>query len=146
VIKNWWLGDGFGTKVEDMIAANVLGGGITGMTVNGSFHNGPLTTIRYCGMFGLFFFYVLTISCAVTAVRCVRRARGTSLQPVAIFLAIQMVWIPVHFTFVFGAYNVDMPQQIMLAGFLRLLIRMIEERQPTLRASAPATQIPATSI
>src|SRR5436309_122524 len=50
------LGDGFGTKIEDMRAAQMQNSGLVGMTVYGAFHNGPLTTIRYCGIIGLAFF------------------------------------------------------------------------------------------
>ena len=45
----------------------------------------------------------------------------------AIFLLIRLVYIPGLSSFVFGAHNLDMPQQIMLAGLLRLLVRMLDE-------------------
>jgi hypothetical protein len=127
-ISNWWIGDGFGTRVEDLTAEEVRSSSLGMMTTLGSFHNGPLTTIRYCGVFGLILYYALAIGCAVSAVKCVRRASGSALQPLAIFLAAQLIWIPIHFTLIFGAYNVDMPQLIMLAGFVRLLMRMLEEQ------------------
>jgi hypothetical protein len=130
VINNWWIGDGFGGKVSDLLAARSDTTGMAMQTVSGAFHNGPLTTIRYCGIIGLVLFYVLAITCAVLAVRCARRARGTPLQPAAIYLGIQLVWIPANFTLVFGAYNVDMPQQIMWAGFLLLLVRALDSMQP----------------
>ena len=142
VIKNWWVGDGFGTKVEDLVSQEAGKSGLVGMTTLGSFHSGPLTTIRYCGIFGLILFYVFMITCAVVSVRCVRQARGTMLQPLAIFLAIQLVWIPVNFTLVFGAYNVDMPQQIFLAGLLRLLIRMFDTERSGVARAPVTTTIP----
>ena len=142
IIKNWWVGDGFGTRLEDVASVEAGKSGLVGMTTLGSFHSGPLTTIRYCGIFGLILFYVLTITCAVVAVRCVRQAQGTILLPLAVFLAIQFVWIPFHFTLVFGAYNVDMPQQIFLAGLLRLLIRMLDTYKPSAGRTPTGTAIP----
>ncbi len=150
-INNWWIGDGFGTRVQDLTSEDVRSSTLGMMTTLGAFHNGPLTTIRYCGVFGLILYYVMAIGCAVSAVRCARRAQGTALQPLAIFLAAQLVWAPIHFTLIFGAYNIEMPQLIMLAGFVRLLIRMLDEQPavnaipavvtphvPLRRASAPA--------
>jgi hypothetical protein len=127
VIKNWWVGDGFGASVQDVALAFEQKEGFGALEVGGSFHNGPLTTIRYVGLAGLFLFYVLAITSAVQACHCVRKCKGTLLQPVALFLAMQLVWFPIHFTLIFGAYNVDMPQMIFLVALLRLVMRMADD-------------------
>ena len=99
--------------------------------IRGMFHNGPLTTIRYAGVVGLVLFYALMIGAAVSSVKCVRRCRGTPLLPVAIFLAVQLIWTPVHFTFIYGAYDSQVPEHLFLIGLLTLVWRMSERRPPS---------------
>jgi hypothetical protein len=138
-IKNWWVGDGFGVSESDY---SLIAGGRVGFEesadVTGSFHNGPLTTIRCVGMVGLIPFYVLMIAAAVSSVRCVRRCRGTPLLPVAIFLAIQLVWTPVSFTFVFGSYADQLPEYLFLIGLLTLVSRMSERPPPSTEPTVAA--------
>ncbi|NQU10433.1 O-antigen ligase family protein, partial [bacterium] len=98
VIGNWWLGDGFGFSREDHALVKYSGDFMENTTLTGSFHNGPLTTIRAAGVVGLVLFYGLMITGAVYAVRLVRDCQGTPLALVAVFLAIQQVWAPIHFT------------------------------------------------
>ena len=111
-IRNWWIGDGFGFHETDY---NLMKGGRMsfeeGATLTGALHSGPLTTIRYAGLVGLVLFYALMITAAVSAVKCVRRCRGTPLLPVAIFLAVQLIWEPLAFTFIFGGYDAQVPEQ-----------------------------------
>ncbi len=140
VIKNWWLGDGFGASLSELSSLDVRRSSEESVMVSGSFHNGPLTTIRYAGIFGLILFYTLMITSAVAAVRHVRLCRNSPLLPVAIYLAIQLIWFPVHFTLVFGSYNADFPQQIFLAGLLRLVIRLTSESTSPSSALTPASQ------
>jgi hypothetical protein len=92
--------------------------------VTGALHSGPLTAVRYVGAVGLVLLYGLMIVSAVYACRCVRRCKGTLLQPVTIYLAIQLIWIPINYTFIFAAYNVDMPQLVFHVALLRLVMRM----------------------
>lgn len=126
LITDWWFGDGFGASAMDVALAAQHGAGETAF-VTGALHSGPLTAVRYVGVVGLVLLYVLMIVSAVYACRCVRRCKGTLLQPVAIYLAIQLVWIPIGYTLIFGAYDVDMPQQIFLVGLLRLVMRMADD-------------------
>ena len=95
--------------------------------LTGSFHSGPLTTIRYVGVCGLAFLYLLSVSAAFYSYRSVEQCRGTPLFPVAIFFAIQLIWGPIHYAFVFGAYDVYLPDLIFQVACLRLLIRMSDE-------------------
>ena len=127
-IKNWWLGDGFVGSVNDYELLRGPGHFAEFATLSGAFHNGPLTTIHYAGVVGLVLFYSLMIAAAIQSVKCVQRCRGTPLLPVAIFLAIQLVWIPIHYTFAFGAFNVQLPEHIFLIGLLLLVWRMSEAK------------------
>ncbi|HXI84190.1 MAG TPA: O-antigen ligase family protein [Verrucomicrobiae bacterium] len=145
-IKDWWLGDGFGANLEDAIATYRGGHGSykDWVILSGSFHSGPLTTIRYVGICGLVFLYLLTISAAFYSYRCVNECRGTPLFPVAIYFAIQLIWGPVHYTFVFGGYDGFMPELLFYVGCLRLLFRMSDElKQNAVAETRPA---PAQSL
>ena len=126
LIKDWWFGDGFGASATDVMLASRAGTGELAF-VTGGLHSGPLTAIRYVGVGGLVLLYVLMISSAVIACRYVRRAKGTLLYPVAIYVAIQLIWYPINYTLIFGAYDSDLPQIILLVGLLRLLMRMADE-------------------
>jgi len=99
--------------------------------ITGSFHSGPLTTIRCVGIIGLIPYYALVIAAAVSSVKCVRRCYRTPLLPVAIFLAIRLVWEPLHFTFIYGSYADQLPEDIFLIGLLTLVWRMSERQPPS---------------
>ena len=47
--------------------------------------------------------------------------------PVAIYFAIQLIWGPISYTFVFGGYDGYMPELLFYVACLRLLIRMSDE-------------------
>jgi hypothetical protein len=127
LIHDWWLGDGIGVSERDY-AISVSQGMTVNMfdwfTITGTYHNGPLTTIRYAGILELVLFYAYMIAAAIYSVKCVDRCRGSPLFPVAVFLAIQLLWTPVHFTFVFGDFSDQISRQIFLVGLLLLLWRM----------------------
>jgi O-antigen ligase/polysaccharide polymerase Wzy-like membrane protein len=129
LIKDWWLGDGFGANLEDFIATYQGGRGQYSdlIVLTGSFHSGPLTAIRYVGICGLAMLYLLSISAAFYSYRCVKECRGTILLPVAIYFAIQLIWGPIHYTFVFGAYEIYLPELIFQVACVRLLFRLSDE-------------------
>ena len=144
LIKDWWFGDGFGADVQDLIAT-FKGGNYTEFVVlTGAFHSGPLTAIRYVGIFGLALFYLLSISAAFYSYRCVNECRGTPLFPVAIYFAIQLIWGPVHYTLVFGGYDGYMPELLFYVACLRLLFRMSDELKQ--KAVAKARPAPSQSL
>jgi hypothetical protein len=74
------------------------------------------------------FFYALLIGAAVDAVRCVRRSRRTPLFPLAVLLSSWLVWLPFHYSLIFGSFEVQLPELVMMAGLLRLLIRMLDKQ------------------
>jgi hypothetical protein len=137
-IKNWWTGDGFGVAENDFNLLAYSGRTFDWFTITGTYHNGPLTTIRYAGLIGLVLYYAWTITAAVYSVKCLGRCRGSPLFPVAVFLAIQLVWKPVHYTFVYGSYESDVTQMLLLTGLLVLTLDMAERHPPSL--AAPPTE------
>lgn len=150
LIKDWWFGDGFGANLEDFVATYQAGRGQYSdlIVLTGSFHSGPLTAIRYVGICGLALLYLLAISTAFYSYRCVKECRGTILFPVAIFFAIQLIWGPIHYTFVFGAYEIYLPELIFQIACLRLLFRVSDElKQKTVTKTrlAPARSLATVS-
>ena len=113
---------------------SIIGGRVNfeqGADITGALHNGPLTTIRYAGVGGLVLFYALMIAGAVSSVKCVRRCRGTPLFPVSLFLAMQLVWTPIQYTFLFGGYDAQFPEQLFLTALLTLVRRMSDRPPPS---------------
>jgi hypothetical protein len=137
-IKNWWIGDGFGMSETDF---TLIAGGQVGFEesaeISGALHNGPLTAIHYAGIVGLIGLYALMIAAAIQSTRCVRRCRGTPLFPVAVFLATQLIWIPIHYAFIFGAYDLQLNDTIFLVAVLSLVGRMSERPPPSAAPAAP---------
>jgi hypothetical protein len=129
LIGNWWFGDGIGIRAAEMISVD------EGSRFNyfesvlfyGAYHNGPLGVIRSIGIVGLLLLYALMFCGCIHANRCLRRCQGTPLEFLAMFIAIPILWYPIHFTLVFGGFESDMPQVIFQTGLLLLLIRMMNE-------------------
>jgi len=143
-IKDWWFGDGFGANLQDAIATYKGGSNREFIILSGGYHSGPLTTIRYVGICGMVFFYLLSISAAFYSYRCVNECRGTPLFPVAIYFAIQLIWGPISYTFVFGGYDGYMPELLFYVACLRLLFRMSDELKP--RTIAKTRLAPVQSL
>jgi hypothetical protein len=144
VIKDWAFGDGMGMAEKDFESLSSQTTFFEWFTITGGFHNGPLTTIRFAGIIGLVLIYTYSISAAIYAVKCVRLCRGTSLEPAAVFLAMQLIWFPVDFTFVFGAYDLELPNQIFLVALLMLLMRMAPQARAAAAAAVPRAAQPMT--
>jgi len=136
-IKNWWVGDGFGVSQQDFELMAFRGNTFDFFTVTGTYHNGPLTTIRYAGVIGLVLFYLLMIIAAVYAVKCAIRFRGTPLFPLAVFLAIRLVWGPFHFTLIYGSFDTDFPDMMFMVSLLCLATRMSKQHPSPV---APVTE------
>ncbi|MGD0060338.1 MAG: O-antigen ligase family protein [Verrucomicrobiia bacterium] len=141
-IKNWWIGDGFGLTEKDY--ATISSGKAAfedAATLTGSFHSGPLTAIRNVGVVGLILFYALMIVAAVYSVKCIHRCRGTPLLPVAIFLAIQLVWSPIHFALVFGSYDLQVTEHLFMVGLLSVVWYMSEHTPPSTASALTAQNL-----
>jgi hypothetical protein len=127
-IKDPWLGDGIGYTAKSLETVGGSGGMTADVAFSGAYHNGPLTTMHCVGVVGTVFFYALLIGAAVDAVRCVRRSRRTPLFPLAVLLSSWLVWLPFHYSLIFGSFEVQLPELVMMAGLLRLLIRMLDKQ------------------
>jgi hypothetical protein len=128
LIKDWWFGDGFGANLEDALAAYYTARSYKDfIIISGAYHSGPLTTVRYAGVCGLLLLYLLSITAAFYSFKCVNECRGTPLLPVAIYFAIQLIWGPVHYAFVFGGYDSYLPDLLFQVACLRLVLLMCKQ-------------------
>ncbi len=132
IIKDKIWGQGFGISIEDMniIASALLSGQQGGMFIGGSdrenfmltgsFHNGPVSAIRYVGAVGFALFLPLMFYVALAAWRLCRRASGTPLFPFALFIGIPMIYEPFNYIFVFGGFDGALAQALYWAGLLNM--------------------------
>ena len=129
-IKNKLLGDGFGfdRAAMNLIADEMQGGaGFVGGSrheahmIRGSFHSGPLSSIRFVGVIGLVLILCLMASVFRLALITVFKARGTPYFPIALFIGIPFLWLPFHFIFIFGAYDNALKELLLGIAMLNII-------------------------
>jgi hypothetical protein len=142
ILRDRVWGQGFGLTIEDMnlISASLLAGqGGASMLggsdrenfmITGSFHSGPLSTIKYIGVVGLTLYYFLMCYMAVLAWRLCGRAQGTNAFTLALFVGIPLIYEPFNFVIVFGALDSNYPQLLFWAGLLNMTQRYLESLKP----------------
>jgi hypothetical protein len=131
-IKNKILGDGFGfdRAAMNLIADQMQGGaGFVGGTrheahmIRGSFHSGPLSSIRFVGVVGLVLILCLMGVVFRLALITAFKARGTPYFPLALFVGIPFLWLPFHFIFIFGAFDNALKDLIIGIGMLNIIYK-----------------------
>jgi hypothetical protein len=142
ILKNKVWGTGFGLSIDDMSliaasmmagqgGANLLGGSDREQfMITGTFHSGPLSTIKYIGVVGLVLYYLLMCYMAVLAWQLCKRARGTKAFPLVLFVAIPIIYEPFNFVVVFGALEGSYPQTLFWAGLLNMARRYTDAHPP----------------
>lgn len=142
-IKNKILGDGFGFSAYELrIQMSALTGGLgyiggesgEAQMVTGAYHSGPLSAIRFVGVVGFLFYMILVTYLAYYAWKLVGKARETPLFPLAIFIAIPVIYKPFDYVFIFGGFDSSMPETLFYAGMLKLVTNSLatyraEEKQ-----------------
>jgi hypothetical protein len=150
ILRDKIWGQGFGLSIDDMnlIAAslmagqggqNLLGGSDReSFMITGSFHSGPLSTIKYIGVVGLALYYPLMCYMAVLAWRTCRRARGTKAFSLALFVGIPIIYEPFNFVVIFGGLDGNYSQLLFWAGLLNMTKRYVESAGQ-IGSKSPAT-------
>jgi hypothetical protein len=141
IIRNKLLGDGFGFSALEwnIIRDQTFGlgqGFIGGMAqeawiVKGSFHSGPISSIRFVGYVGLALFIWLQLYFLFYVLKLVPRALNTGFMSLAIYVGIWSVYTPFEFVFIYGAYDMDVASMISYAGLARLLENSLDSDSPT---------------
>jgi hypothetical protein len=126
-VHNKLMGDGFGFNRAELQAierqAYASGGGMEqeDFMLIGAFHNGPLSAIRFVGAVGLLLYYALLIYSAVYGWCLIRASKGSDFYPLALFISLVVIWEPLNYTFVFGAYDSALPNTIFAVAMLKLI-------------------------
>jgi len=131
-IKNKILGDGFGVsqKALDDVAAHPENNE-EGQLIAGGFHSGPLSAVRFVGIVGMIFYYVLIIYLAYRAAKLIRECEGTPYYSLALFFGVPIFFEPFFYTFVFGGYDSDLPQTILSVGMVKLIHESVKDYKKT---------------
>jgi len=142
ILRDRVWGQGFGLSIDDMnlIAssltageggASLLGGSDReNFMITGSFHNGPLSTIKYVGIVGLVIYLPLLFYMAIIAWRLCQKALGTKAFPVSLFVGIPIIYEPFNFVFIFGGFDGSLTQSLFWAGLLNMTQRYVEKCEP----------------
>jgi hypothetical protein len=143
ILRDRAWGQGFGLSIDDMnlIASSLLsgqgGGSLLGgsdrenFMITGSFHNGPLSAIKYIGIVGLCLYYPLMCYMAWLAWRVCIQARGTKAFSLALFMGIPIIYEPFNFVFIFGGLDSNYPQLLFWAGLLNMTQRYVDSLEET---------------
>ena len=142
ILRDKVWGTGFGLSIDDMnlIAASMLAGqggaNFLGgsdreqFMITGTFHSGPLSSIKYIGVVGLVLYYILMCYMAFLAWKLCKRARGTKAFTLSLFVAIPIIYEPFNFVVVFGALEGSYPQTLFWAGLLNMTRRYTDANIP----------------
>jgi hypothetical protein len=95
------------------------------MLINGSYHSGPVHTIRAVGYVGLAILLLAMIRVAVHAHRQIMRCRGTEWYGLALFFGIPLISQPFYFTLIFGEFQTGVAGVMMGIAMIRLLEKNI---------------------
>jgi hypothetical protein len=141
--KIW--GQGFGLSIDDMnLIASMLMSRVPGQNLlggsdreqfmlTGTFHSGPLSTIKYIGVVGLLVYTMLLFYMAYAAWKLCQKAGGTDALPLAIFVSIPIIYEPFNFLIIFGALENSYPQTLFWAGLLNLCNSYVDARRKKYR-------------
>src|SRR5271165_4882610 len=135
-IHNKLFGDGFGFTNYELQIMEQQGEGGQGFVggasqenslIQGAFHSGPLSAVRYVGVVGLTFYILLLVVAAIYAWRLIVISRGTDFFPLALFVGIPAIYEPINYIFIFGGFDSGFPNTLFLCGMLKLLSKGIED-------------------
>jgi len=159
ILRDRTWGQGFGLSIDDMnlIASSLVAGGggasLLGgsdrenFMITGSFHSGPLSTIKYIGIVGLCLYYPLMCYMALFAWRLCIRARETKAFTLALFVGIPIIYEPFNFVVVFGGLDSNYSQLLFWAGLLNMTQRYVERLRPAiLRDMKSSPEAPSQSM
>lgn len=132
-IRNKWLGDGFGFTAHEMAYQQELmtQGTTPGDTqeyflMTGTYHSGPVETIKRIGYLGLACLLVVLGVFFHESIALINKARGTPYPPYAIFVGLPMIINPVIFVFIYGSFQGILTGLLLGGGGLRLIRNSLE--------------------
>ena len=142
-IHNKLLGDGFGFTSYELQIMEQQGEGGQGFVggarqenalIQGAFHSGPLSAVRYVGVVGLTLYILLLVVAAGYAWRLIVISHGTDFFPLALFVGIPATYEPLQYIFIFGAFDSGFPNTLFVCGMLKLLSKGVEDHLQSAKA------------
>lgn len=142
-IENKWLGDGFGLtssqlqQAQTALANNSPEQIKESFLISGMVHSGPVSTIRFVGYIGLAIFMMFLIVSAREAWLICRACRGTPYFSLSLLIGVPIIYKPLGFVLIFGAYDHDLPRSLVVAGLLKMMRTSIREFSAKEQAPKP---------
>jgi hypothetical protein len=135
-IHNKLLGDGFGFsdyELQIMEQQQEGGTGFIGAAeqeaflIQGAFHSGPLSAIRFVGGVGLFLYMALLVAAALYGWKTIQRSKQTDYFPVALLFGIPAIYEPFQYVLIFGGFDSGFPTTLFVCGMLKLISREVDQ-------------------
>jgi len=133
-IRNKLWGDGYGFLGEELAMMEAANSGLraaivpecglssdqTTHAIQGTYHSGPVSTIKRVGYVGLVLVLVLLFAAARYAYQTIDYTRHTPFLYLALFFGIPAITLPTFFIFIFGDFN-DTNSVILNIGILKMI-------------------------
>lgn len=139
-IQNKVLGDGFGFSRADLQTMEDLrmgrGGSFSGsgldsqqeaFMINGDYHSGPVSSIRFVGVIGFLLFLPLLIINGIDSYKLINYSLKTPYQLICFMLGIGNIYAPIGFIFIFGDYRSGLIGCLFSTGFITMLKESIRD-------------------
>jgi len=149
-IRDKVMGDGFGFSRAELAAMERQQYRTGDMSQEdfmliGSFHNGPLSAMRFVGAVGFILYYALIVVVALYAARLIRAAEGTDFYPLALFIGLALIWEPINYVLIFGAYDSGIPNTIFSLGMLKMIDNSLRANISKKARSGPKPELQSTA-
>jgi hypothetical protein len=98
--------------------------------IQGTYHSGPISSIKRVGYLGLVILLVYMIALARYAWRLIGETSGTPYQLITLYYGIPMIGLPAFFVFVFGDYN-DILTMMFSLGMFKMISASFQKYKST---------------
>jgi hypothetical protein len=109
--------------------------------LDGDFHSGPISTIRFVGFVGLALLLVSFYYMLKMAISVIKYSKGTDFQFVSYFYSFPIIALPFIFIFVFGDYREDFCAILFYLGMLEMIRNSIRESYTIIKVSNQAAEL-----
>lgn len=125
-IKDKTFGDGFGFSAYELSIMQA-GEDFIGhesqevFMIQGAFHSGPISAIRFVGVVGLALYLALILYLAVRGFGILRATAGSPYFPIAMMAVLPALYEPFQYVFIFGSYDSGLPTTLFTCGLFKLV-------------------------
>ncbi|MBV9999156.1 MAG: hypothetical protein JO015_08590 [Verrucomicrobia bacterium] len=125
-IKDKVFGDGFGFSAYELSIMQ-SGQDYIGheaqevFMIQGAFHSGPISAVRFVGVVGLMLYLALLVYLAVHGFGLLRVTMGSPYFPIAMMTVLPALYEPFQYVFIFGGYDSGLPTTLFTCGLFKLV-------------------------